>query len=1442
MAEEFDPFASGRAQLVDSPRQESDSFDPFASGQAVAVEPKKEAAFDPFASGQAQAVDISDIASGAGKSLAEGAAVGGGGVLKGLAVAAATDATPSGIFNDTGRANPLSRTGSEIPYTKTASQKLEEIKRDPAYQLGDLVQKSAKEYYAKSKAEDAGKISHAINSIAETAGSFAPLIASGPLAPLTIGLQTAGESAEKIYDQRIAAGDDNEKAAKFAVDRAVSSGIAQAALFEILPKPLQKLGDKYIVDNVADGAIKKFLARRVAQASEGAVIGATSTAATNAAEGNPITDNIGTGAAGLAAIQAVMPRAKLPEVANPEQRGPSLVEQMDASTNGTPAAANVAANEIAMKPVGEIQKPPTTAELNGDEGGATLPPAKPEPEAGPAQQELLSRSGGEEALKSIKDALASDKGYVQVTVWPDEYKNKDGSRVETFDAIDPDNPQPGGNGSTNRALLTEIGQDIPKLPKDFPDGQYTLDEFKKLVKEHEKASDSTKAPSVEEKAPPVDSDKASYLDELLATKEITPEEHAAQLAELGIKRDPAVQAVTNPAFEIPKELSKSNPRYKTSEVKFEDPLDKALYIIAQDAKRSARDPDFLKLVMDHTGMDEAQARAAGQRVRDRIKTLANNAEEGQPLTLKKNAVQIKSPASLPVPAQTQNSQGVGQEIRNRVAQPAEARQAQEGPVTPEPSEAKVSAQAKYRKDTLEDIHNAINRSLDSPSVDINSKKAIELAVKHIAPGFPDTWKDATKDLPITAIEALRDKVSILSQIGREKVKIRQSVFDEEKRRISENVYGGKSAKIEDSPLSVNPGNRLGLYDRIKQSVGNKITNAVNFANRNGRALLVRDVMLDMLDGNSNYDGPLSRSFGGRIDLNYNAEHNIRNDLREPIASVLKDHDLDKTSMERISIYAISKQEGGLARLKDSGVSPETVKAVSSSLTEGEKAFYEASRKILDEDIYPKVKKFMHDNYNVDVKKVENYWPWQRDFDISEPDIVADPLRFKPGGEVGFDELATWRSLENDFKPERTTKTAQGMTIERTPEATGGVKLNAADVIERHIRQVSHLLANQRDLKLLGQIARSDKFSERYGKLGQKYVLDLLDTVSRDSAPMGSTRSAMLDWLTKNSSVAILGFRLLSQMKHLPNVAFSVKNVRPDYLTRGLIQSMTKEGKAFIEKNFAEIHQRFGGETSIQDLASGTTYGKLQALSFIPERLIDAANAQATVLGSYMQGLAESGKDPKNYNNLPIDKNAQRRALILSRQSVTSPLRKDTPQAISRGAILGNNMSLTRALFQFQNTMLRQAGYLKHDIYDLGIKELNPKQLTVAALSFIAMIAAETGIVEANRNLLGAKKKKESDDNFAEDMALEVTKRAPFVGNLVSAAKSGQTGIPILDTVVGGVHAIGQRVQNKNDFGQKFSGVQLKNNNADIGAFLGGVLGVPGASTAAQYYKNQNNKK
>jgi hypothetical protein len=134
------------------------------------------------------------------------------------------------------------------------------------------------------------------------AGGFLPLVASGPAAPLTIGIQTVGDSLEADYQRQIADGKSPDAAAQHAIDRSMANGATQALLFELLPKPLRKLGDK-AVDKFGRAALTKFLAARGAQTAEGAALGGTSKAAENVVMERPIDKDVGESAAGLGLMQ-----------------------------------------------------------------------------------------------------------------------------------------------------------------------------------------------------------------------------------------------------------------------------------------------------------------------------------------------------------------------------------------------------------------------------------------------------------------------------------------------------------------------------------------------------------------------------------------------------------------------------------------------------------------------------------------------------------------------------------------------------------------------------------------------------------------------------------------------------------------------------------------------------------------------------------------------------------------------------------------------------------------------------------------------------------------------------------------------------------------------------------------------------------------------------------
>lgn len=795
-----------------------------------------------------------------------------------------------------------------------------------------------------------------------------------------------------------------------------------------------------------------------------------------------------------------------------------------------------------------------------------------------------------------------------------------------------------------------------------------------------------------------------------------------------------------------------------------------------------------------------------------------------------------------------------------------------------------------RNALTDEIRASVEKALESPTVDINYKNQIRELVKNLRlaktsqekirqlesrKAFVDRMRAEGKenpvpeeymkelellsqtspnDLPIEVLQSMRDRIQLLTDLGRKSVKGRAALFNAERDAMAAQVQQSNATALNDIPQQRTPGLRLPLAQRLMQAVGNKFNTALNAGLKLGRALYQRDVMLDIMDKDANYEGGLIKTFGWGLDKAYNKSMNLKDDWMAPLKDVVSKNKIDKTSAERISIYAISQEANGMKRLMESGVTPETIAQVRKTITPAELQFYTTARKVFDDIIYPQLRDFMRDNYNIEVNKVDNYWPFQRDWTQFEaqakPTAGEQVPGTAPGQQVGFDELAAWKALQENWNP-RTTTPKKGMTIERVPEAEGAVRLNALDVVDQHISQAAHLLGQQRTLKMLGQIARQEWFKQKYGNLGQQYILNLLDTVARNGDPSGASRWLALDALRRNTSVGIIGLRLLSQMKHAPNWAFTLAEVRPKHIRDGIVESISDKGQEFIKKNFAEIYQRYGGEPAIAEIGSKGWWQNIQKHSFFLERGIDAIHARATVLGAYFQALAKKGIDPSRYTEIPLDEAAAREALIISRKGVTSPLLKDIPQSVSRGAVTGGNVSLGRAIFQFQNTMLRQWGFMKHDIFDLAIKNWKPGKAATAVLAFASMLAAETLIVETNKLLIEklshklfdtpmarpTKQEREEENvpeylKFGKNMATELFRRVPFVGNVVAMSKYKELGIPVIDTMMDSMNTVYQGATAKSERGKERAIAKGIGTAATL-------AGVPGASTALQLYLKGN---
>lgn len=320
-------------------------------------------------------------------------------------------------------------------------ERMERVKADPVYQMGEELQQGAREAYPVPEEQEKNwgvKFSRMV-------GGFLPLLGSGPLAPATIGLQSIGDRMGEAYDSEIKAGKTPEEAASAAEKQALASGALQATLFKFLPEPLKKTTDKLIVDRMSKSLVGEFLTNRAAQAVEGGAMGAVSTAGENVIAGRPVTEGLGESTAAMGALQTLMPRgASATKSETPSEKILSRRVEETAPTQPVPEAEPTAGmlsgersapaatipeptlplvTEVAPKPLPTEKQVFGGVEYTKTEKGWVDPEGKP---IDPSVEELLPSAKALEDPKLLENpdawadkVLADRKGQVSSNIDPE---------------------------------------------------------------------------------------------------------------------------------------------------------------------------------------------------------------------------------------------------------------------------------------------------------------------------------------------------------------------------------------------------------------------------------------------------------------------------------------------------------------------------------------------------------------------------------------------------------------------------------------------------------------------------------------------------------------------------------------------------------------------------------------------------------------------------------------------------------------------------------------------------------------------------------------------------------------------------------------------------------------------------------------------------------------
>ena len=579
-------------------------------------------------------------------------------------------------------------------------------------------------------------------------------------------------------------------------------------------------------------------------------------------------------------------------------------------------------------------------------------------------------------------------------------------------------------------------------------------------------------------------------------------------------------------------------------------------------------------------------------------------------------------------------------------------------------------------------------------------------------------------------------------------------------------------------------NVQGYWDEIVNKVWNKLD----------KAILPADAMMDLLDGGrADFNGFLMSYLRKPFDVAYNIELNMRDKWIDSVVDLKKKYRIPNRRGEAMGIVAQAEQEGGRAILNRMGISDAVIERATRSITPQEREVLEAMKRTYDR-IFPLVDDVLQTTHKRKLVPVDNYFPRQRDPRryVAQPgDVDTLDLPLKPT----LDALGK-RKGTVDYTSEGTSA-ERGFTIERVPNPQQPIRLNAFDVFEKSMRDVSHFVAMEKLLQERGRLVRSNTFRQKYGDMGQQMILDWMNTVATQGR--NAKRYFWLDQFRKNTTVGVIAFRLASQFVHLANLPLAVMRMEmrsPGQGFRlwydGLHATLSRDGQRFLRKNARETFERGGGEPAIEELSLDETRwrGKAVKAGFYIQRQIDRLNTQATVMGLYMDALAKKGVDPLKFNDLPVDRNAMAQALVEARRAVASPIYKDVPSIIGKGG------SLARTFFQFQNVFLDQYSNMRLEVGEAGLRralEGDPKLLALGAAAIAGMLVIETGIKHYFRKGLQAAANYEpaKEREFDETLVHEALKRIPFMGQALTlaqtitrATKGEQTdvrsGIPSLD--------------------------------------------------------------
>lgn len=613
------------------------------------------------------------------------------------------------------------------------------------------------------------------------------------------------------------------------------------------------------------------------------------------------------------------------------------------------------------------------------------------------------------------------------------------------------------------------------------------------------------------------------------------------------------------------------------------------------------------------------------------------------------------------------------------------------------------------------------------------------------------------EMSSSEIQLIIDKIKDLEVLGKTKLRTIRELYELQKERILDDIVKNKDVKsVEKQPIFRPP---VGTKITLWQSFHNKFNGVLNHAQHVDLSLTPMDVWFDILDGSSGtYEGILYRIFKKTIDTDWGNYLELKDKFTEPLWKIHDKHRLSQESRERLGVYSVAIQEGGMERLLKTGYTEKEIKNI--VLTPQEFEVYKHWAKWAEE-IRPRIADLARELYNIELGEVENYFPFMTDFKaMSEVEI------WKRFGE-GVEEIGMpTKNVEVGFLKERV--------------ALGKVKIDFMEVANKHMDNVSYFLTMAKDIRMLFEIANNSKFGEKVGDLGQRITLEWMDLLARKGGHAQGDRIALLDTLRKNVGAAVLGFRLSSVIIQPTALIDGASLVGAKWVFRGAQDFISDVRWRDLIRKLSEIKKRDGDDPAFLALSENKIIARVQEYGFKPLKFLDLIAAGSVATGAYQKYLFKN-KIPVDFEKLHPE--AAEYATKWMRRTQSSAFFKDAPLAISRGRLTGNR-SFDKALFQFMSFLLNRWSVIRHDAWRAGIRVgRTTKGLHILFWLLIVAVITEMGVRRASNMLIEfITDKPKRDDGFAERYIRTILGNIPFVSNALSVSVYGGEPMPVLEAV------------------------------------------------------------